>query len=53
MNNVTDDDKCNVNYTDIGTGMNQTVVNINNPDNRNMFKSMPNLSASTENLLQK
>lgn len=53
MNNVTDDDKCNFHYTDIGTGMNHTTVHVNNPDNRNMFKSMPNLSASTENLLQK
>lgn len=53
MNNVTDADERNMapyhdpvhNYN-IGT-------HVNNSDNRNIFKSMPNLSASCENLLQK
>lgn len=37
-----------------GAGVtNNTTAYVNNPDNRNMFKSMPNLSASSENLLQK
>lgn len=51
MNNVADggDDKCQPHYTDAPS----TAACVNNPDNRNMFKSMPNLSASSENLLQK
>lgn len=62
MNNVADgvDEKCkNVHYSDTGNDdnnsstINNTTPYVNNPDNRNMFKSMPNLSASSENLLQK
>lgn len=54
MNNVADgvDEKCNIHYTDVGSNVNNT-AHVNNSDNRNIFKSMPNLSASSENLLQK
>lgn len=54
MNNVADgdDDKCDVRYADAGATVN-TSAYVNNSENRNMFKSMPNLSASSENLLQK
>lgn len=53
MNNVADgvDDKCDVRYADAGNA--NATAYVNNPENRNMFKSMPNLSASSENLLQK
>lgn len=62
MNNVADgvDEKCNVHYSDAGndnivggTTINNSTAYVSNTDNRNMFKSMPNLSASSENLLQK
>lgn len=55
MNNVADgvDEKCNVHYSDAGNNSTNTTPYVNNPENRNMFKSMPNLSASSENLLQK
>lgn len=63
MNNVADgvDEKCNVHYLDSGNdnnatntvATNNTTAYVNSADNRNMFKSMPNLSASSENLLQK
>ncbi|XP_055319978.1 uncharacterized protein LOC129577267 [Sitodiplosis mosellana] len=67
MNNVADgvDEKCNIHYSDAGNdnyssnggvggvSTNNSTAYVNNPDNRNMFKSMPNLSASSENLLQK
>lgn len=56
MNNVADSidiEKCNVNYSDAGNNTTNTTAYVNNTDNRNMFKSMPNLSASSENLLQK
>lgn len=54
MNNVADgdDEKCDVRYADAGATTN-TSAYVNNSENRNMFKSMPNLSASSENLLQK
>ncbi|XP_031616595.1 uncharacterized protein LOC116336700 [Contarinia nasturtii] len=66
MNNVADgvDEKCNVHYSDqagsTGANRNNGTNNspnvnayVSHPDNRNIFKSMPNLSASSENLLQK
>lgn len=54
MNNIGDgfDDKCNIHYSDVGNSTNNT-AHVNNSENRNIFKSMPNLSASSENLLQK
>lgn len=55
MNNVADSDE-RYNYTDAGHGSNIDANNMyenNSSDNRNIFKSMPNLSASSENLLQK
>lgn len=56
MNNVADgvDEKCNVHYSDAGNNSTTNATShVNSPDNRHMFKSMPNLSASSENLLQK
>lgn len=53
MNNVTDaNDRYVATYNDPVHNYNVGTC-VNNSDNRNMFKSMPNLSASCENLLQK
>lgn len=54
MNNIGDgiDEKCNIHYSDVGNNTKIT-AHINSSENRNIFKSMPNLSASSENLLQK
>lgn len=55
MNNVADSDERYI-QADVGhsSNTNSNTMYVNNPsDNRNIFKSMPNLSASSENLLQK
>lgn len=57
LNNVTEtDDKLCPYYSDAvpsHTNTNDNTYVYNSTDNRNVFKSMPNLSASSENLLQK
>lgn len=57
LNNVTDTDvKLCPYYSDAvpsHTNTNDNTYVYNSTDNRNLFKSMPNLSASSENLLQK
>lgn len=56
MNNVADSDEqryMQCYHDNVNNFNNASSTYVNNSDNRNIFKSMPNLSASSENLLQK